>query len=148
MGGNTKSISLKVSGIKRAYLNALEIVPKKDVMPFVYFKNSGYLGTKGYLHLSQKEKSKEIFINGTNLPFTKKTMIVISNPNKYFQNQNADYPEQIVLHRIFCPPTGKLLIERKMFPSVGIYELRPWVLDSSNNVGGMAGDHIVISVDS
>ena len=38
-------------------------------------------------------------------------------------------------------------LERHLFPSDGIYEVRPWALDNRGETLGIAGDHIVISVD-
>lgn len=148
LGGNSEKLILKLSGVKTAYMVKAELSSKATTMPFVYFDNSGYLGTKGYLHLSQKEESKEIFINGTGVQNTKGTMLVSLKANKFFKELNADSPESDFLFRVMANRTSTIKLERKMFPSVGIYELRPWCINTNNQLFRIAGDHIVVSVDS
>ena len=43
--------------------------------------------------------------------------------------------------------SGDIPLTRDMFKSAGMYEARAWAVDKTGKTLGVAGDHIVITVD-
>jgi len=72
----------------------------------------------------------------------------LTRPNLLFASQN-DKEKCLVTQREISSSgtTGSITLDRKDFPSLGIYEMRAWATDKDGNRTGVAGDHIVISVD-
>ena len=140
---------LLISSASPIKLKSITVLNKSKLMPALAFENSGYLGSKGYLHLNQEsEKSGQITVDSSNVINAKKSRVEISKPNKFFTVMNSASMQPEVLLQVDAPLKGQFRIERSQFPSDGIYELRCWALDSGNNPVGLASDHIVISVDN
>lgn len=148
LGGKLKKIKLKFLGVKSPRITTLEAEKKQNLMPELYFENSSYLGSKGFIHLSQEKRSANLFVNSSNVQYAQSSLITISKPNKYFSTLNANFPQSNLLHALNKDLTTRFKITREMFPSDGIYQLRAWGIGKNGKVQGVAGDHIVISVDN
>lgn len=151
LGGSGGKLKLKLLNPSQAFvLEQITILPKRSLMPAISFDNSGYLGSKGFLHLSNsKIKNAIIAVDASAVEGARKVRLSISKPNLYFKVQNATIEEADLLTTLEIDSTlnDKVKLKRDLFPSDGIYEVRPWALTEKGNPIGLAGDHIVISVD-
>ncbi|MBI1269704.1 hypothetical protein GC174_04650 [bacterium] len=151
LGGSGGKLKLKLLNPRQTFvLEEITILPKLSLMPTISFENSGYLGSKGFLHLSNsKLKEATIDVDASAVEGARKIRLSISKPNLYFKFQNATIEEADLLTTIEIDSVmkNKLKLERSLFPSDGIYQVRPWALDDREATLGIAGDHIVISVD-
>jgi hypothetical protein len=130
-------------------VQSIAFVPVAELAPRVSFANSGWLGSKGFVHLSATSPPQTLSYDSTTVTGAQNTMVEISRANLFFENQNTRHASAVKLKDIrLSGKSGTLILKRDMFPAVGIYELRPWALDSEGKTTGVAGDHIVISVDS
>ncbi len=131
-------------------IESAEFVPARKIMPLICFANSGYLGTKGFLHFSSKQPSVKVTCYRNDVPGAAGFSLVIMRPNVFLA------PDQLNEARQSPPvwkqfrqnsPTGDVLLTRDMFQSAGIYQARVWALDAQGNRIGVAGDHINISIE-
>lgn len=151
LGYKGGKLKLKLLNPKQTFtVDEVSIMPKASLMPEISFENSGYLGSKGFLHLSEsKSKEATIKVDGSAVEGARKLRLSVTKPNLYFKSQNATIEEPALLTtiEIDCAVKDNVKLERHLFPSDGIYEVRPWALDNRGETLGIAGDHIVISVD-
>jgi protein O-mannosyl-transferase len=150
LGGSAHAISLKTKD-ESALLTA-QFIPAEQLMPFITFANSGYLGTKGYLHLSPATSSGTVSCYKNEVPGATGFCLEIMLANAFLSpaDLNATHPSQT--HRVWKEiikqsKTGEVVFNRDFFPTPGIYQARAWALDSNGKRVGVAGDHIDISVD-
>lgn len=149
LGGRSGGFELYLPQRGELKILAIETLPASALMPLINFENSGFLGTKGFLHLDKKEKLKQIVTyNAQGVAGSQGVVFELTRPNLLFASQN-DKEKCLVIQREIksSGTTGSITLERKDFPSLGIYELRAWATDKDGNHIGVAGDHIVISVD-
>lgn len=149
LGGTSGGFELYLPLHAELKILEIETVAANTLMPIINFKNSGFLGTKGFLHLDRKEKLKEIVTYDTKgVPGAQGVVFELTRPNLLFASQN-DKEKCLVTQREISSSgtTGSITLDRKDFPSLGIYEMRAWATDKDGNRTGVAGDHIVISVD-
>jgi hypothetical protein len=132
-------------------IESVEIIAPETVMPRISFANSGFLGTKGFAHLSSSDTEFELNYDASKVAGAAAVGIEITRPNLNFEEdkQNTADKSKVVLTQIICPSKhGTIKIGRTMTPQVGLYELRPFAVDKHGARLGVSGDHIVISVDS
>ena len=146
-GGESRKLYLRNLSGKAPEIQKIVLAKKTDLMPTIDFENSGYLGSKGYMHLSSGEPVKRLLVDGSNVSGATSCRIIVSQPNKLFQTQNAAVPEANSLMTIEAPLNGSVEFKRVSFPSDGIYQVRCFSVDEGGNTLGLASDHIVISID-
>lgn len=119
-------------------------------MPVLDFENSGFMGSKGYLHISKTDSAKDLLVDAQSMPGATKVIVEIAQPNRYFESQNtaASSPSSLVMKTIDAKLSDTIKLERSLFPSVGIYQVRAYGIDAKGNKIGLASDHIVVAVDS
>jgi hypothetical protein len=148
LGGSAHAISLKTKD-ESALLTA-QFIPAEQIMPFITFANSGYLGTKGYLHLSAAAPAGTVSCYKNEVPGATGFALEIMKANAFLSPDELNATQQS--HRVWKEiikqsKTGEVAFNRDFFPSPGIYQARAWALDSNDKRIGVAGDHIDISVD-
>jgi hypothetical protein len=126
------------------------ILPAKKIMPSIDFNNSGYLGSKGFLHLSAKHPSEKILCNANEVANVDHFSLEILNPNQFLNpaEQNGVAPAAQALKEIRS--NGKqpfVVIKKSDLEGQGLYQARLWLMDNNGQRIGVAGDHIIISVD-
>jgi len=126
----------------------IEILSASALMPSISFPNSGYLGRKGFIHLTRSHRSETITADATKVPGATGVVFEITNPNQWFPSQNTNSPTPTMTEMQLPHTTGSITLDRKIFPTVGLYEGRAWAVDKDGTRLGVAGDHIVIAVDS
>lgn len=126
----------------------VEFHRKDELMPRLLFENSGYLGSKGFLHLTDTRRTAQLDIEAGSVSGAVAAYVALTRPNKRFARLNSSVPERDILRKIAVDKSGTITLDRSMFPSTGFYELRAWRLDESGKIIGLAGDHIVVAVDS
>jgi hypothetical protein len=134
--------SLVVTSIKS--MTAIELMPQ------LYFANSGFLGTKGFTHLSSKDPKTILTCTSNDVPGAKTFALEIIRPNLFLptNDQNAPEASRLQLRLIkSATKTGDIILERKDFPAAGIYQARLFALDAKGDSIGVAGDHIDIAVE-
>ena len=128
-------------------VTAARVVPHAVLMPSISFPNSGYLGTKGYLHLGKDQPDRTVTVDGHLVPGARTTALEITRANLLFEEQNGQRLSKVTKALIPCPLTGQVEFHVKDFAAPGIYEARLWAKDEANKFIGVSSDHIVLSVD-
>jgi hypothetical protein len=127
-----------------------EIVNAENIMPSIDFDNSGYLGSKGFLHLSAKHPSEKIRCSKNEVANANHFSLEILKPNQFLNpaEQNGIAPAAQALKEL--QSSGKMgFIEIRLsdLEGPGLYQARLWSIDKTGRRIGVAGDHIIISVD-
>ncbi|MBX9694916.1 MAG: hypothetical protein K2Z81_21185, partial [Cyanobacteria bacterium] len=135
-----RSAHLKITGIK--------LMAPENVVPQMGFPNSGFFGTKGFLHLSQKDTQVPLHIDVSGIPGASGAVLEVTRPNLYFELQNTILESKVKMTDLPFSKEGELILRRKELPALGVYEARPWAVDKNGKKLGICGDHIVISVES
>lgn len=148
LGGRLEALLLTSPCLKGAKVEKIEIPDETATIPHISFAGSGYLGSKGFMHLSATgTKSMPLEIDGRGVPGSSSTVFEIGLPNRLFTSLNGPRSESQLLKELPAPLSGSLTIGRELFPTAGIYEGRAFCLDEAGERTGLAGDHIVIAVD-
>ena len=149
LGGSCRGLKLLLPDNCHLAISSVELIPPEAIMPVLRFPNSGYLGSKGYLHLSQLDRSQVVTVDARHVPGAAAIQIEITRPNLLFDSQNTAEPCSVIMERLEVDTAyGALTLRRERFPSAGIYEARARAIDAHGEPIGVAGDHIVISVDN
>lgn len=149
LGGQTRGFKLLLPENCHLLLESVAIVAADDIMPSVHFADSGFLGSKGFVHISKSAPQQEILIRSDNVAAATATQLELTRANLFFESQNTKDASRVQLKTFHINSTnGRFQLRRDMFPAAGIYELRPWALNSRGEIQGVCGDHIVIAVDS
>ncbi len=148
MGGTSSGFELYLPLHGELKILSVETIPASALMPTIVFKNSGFLGTKGFLHLGKDKLEDTISYDVKGVPGAAGVVFELTRPNLLFASQN-DKDKCLVMQREIksTDTTGSVTLERKDFTALGIYELRAWAVDRGGERLGVSGDHIVISVD-
>ena len=148
LGGNSREFELYLPLRCELKVLSVETVPASAVMPSIAFAKSGFLGTKGYLHLGSNKQQDTVQYDAGGISGCTGVLFELTRTNLLFASQNDTEKSQVTLKEIKSPGTkGSITLERKDFSGLGIYELRAWAVDKDGNRLGVSGDHIVISVD-
>jgi len=149
LGGNTHEYKIYFPEGAQVKVKSLSLVPAKEMMPTIDFANSDYLGTKGFVHLGADKQSQSITYDATTMPGAANAEFEITRANLLFAEQNTTTPSSVVMTTLKeAGSSGEFTLKRSMFKDLGIYQGRAWALDEHGKRLGVAGDHIVISVDS
>jgi hypothetical protein len=127
-----------------------QIVPAEKIMPSIDFNNSGYLGSKGFLHLSTGHPSERILCNANKVANVDHFSLEILKSNQFLNpaEQNGIASAAQALKEITS--NGKqpfIMIQKSDLEGQGLYQARLWAIDKNGQRAGVAGDHIIISID-
>lgn len=148
LGGQTHPFRLLVPGGTKMQINSVSLVPKQYLTPELKFENSGYFGTKGYLHLGPKEPKQSLQIEVSQVPNASGFSVEITRANLLFEAQNPQKGSKVAQsNQVHEKISESVILEFKDFNTPGIYELRAFPLSKDGEICGAASDHIVISVD-
>jgi protein O-mannosyl-transferase len=131
----------------KATIDSVTAVPPAVLTPQITFANSGYMGTKGYLHLGKSAPAQPIVFDSGAIPGAAATAIEVTRANLLFEEQNGQHFSKVSKPLVRLPLKGSIVLDPKEFTAPGIYEIRLWAKDNSDKVVGVSSDHIVISVD-
>lgn len=149
LGGQANRLMLTFPANSDLSLIALRGMPAPHMMPSISFPNSGYLGTKGYGHLSDADNKLKLGYAVDGIPGARSAAFEVTLPNQCFEWPNAVGPSAQVMKTITRNGVkGTLTLDRSMFPVAGLYEVRCIARDSNDKAVGIPGDHICISVDN
>jgi hypothetical protein len=149
LGGVSKGFELYLPMRGELKILSIETVPATALMPSIDFKNSGFLGTKGFMHLGKDKLKDTITYDAKAVPGAAAVVFELTRPNLLFASQNDKDKCLVTMKEIKAAgTTGSVTLERKDFSALGIYEVRAWAVDKDGNRLGVAGEHIVISVDN
>ncbi|HEY9759401.1 MAG TPA: hypothetical protein V6C97_29855, partial [Oculatellaceae cyanobacterium] len=130
---------------------AFERIPADELMPILDFANSGYLGSKGFLHLNQAHNKEHLYCLKNDVPGADHFMLEIMRPNVFVDptsEQNGTSAAKQKLKEIqSSTKTGAIEVSTKDLQGHGLYQARLWSVDKNNRRIGVAGDHIIIDVD-
>lgn len=130
-----------------ARLLAVKALLWTDLTPRIDFENSSYMGTKGYLHLGADKPQNKITVDASTVRGAASAEMEITRPNLLFEEQNSASYSSFAREHTPTKLKQTVILDKKDFPSPGIYELRAWAKDGTGKVIGLASDHIVIAVD-
>lgn len=147
LGGQTGKFRLLIPPHSKLALTSVNIMPSDLVSPKISFPNSGYLGTKGYLHLGKDQDKQTIHVSTQNMGEAARTELEITRANLLFEDQNCQSKSRVLWRTLpVNAKEGDCTLEYKNFPTPGIYEIRAWSLRPDGSIYGVASDHIVLSV--
>lgn len=147
-GGEFEKVRLIFPPMSKIRITEFKSVPASAIMPAIKFENSGYLGTKGYLHLSSVDKFKNLQFDCSRIAGAVSGELEITRANLLFEEQNSTKESAVRWKKIpLSTVSGTTQLSRTDFSSPGIYELRCRALRNDGSLAGVASDHIVISVD-
>lgn len=130
---------------------AFEKIPATELMPILDFTNSGYLGSKGFLHLNQANPKKLLSCLKNDVPGADHFILEIMRPNVFVDptsEQNGTSLAKQKLKEIQASTKiGPIEISMEDLQGHGLYQARLWSVDKNNHRLGVAGDHIIINVD-
>lgn len=148
LGGKCHGFILKLPHEMKAQIEKIEILKADSVCPSISFEGGGYLGNKGYLHVTKEKPG--ILQYDLKLPEAAGGAIEITRANLLFEEQNGSEPSKVTGQTIDLPSgekTGKVVLDISRFPSLGIYELRLYAKDKQGRRSHNS-DHIVIARDN
>jgi protein O-mannosyl-transferase len=148
LGG--KNHGLKLLFPENCHLTVTDIrsVPPASLLPKISFTNSGFTGSKGFLHISKVHPESAIIFDVNGTPGAHGVMWEITRPNVFFEEQNSAKQSPATKDKIISmSKTGELKIDVEKFPMIGLYEARAWAVDADGKPLSVSGDHIVISRD-
>jgi protein O-mannosyl-transferase len=149
LGGECRGLELRLPESSRVRITKVELVRSPEMMPSLTFANSGFLGTKGFAHLSQEQPELKLALDTSKVPGASGAILEITRANVFFESQNSAEPSGVVMKRIPLNSTaGEISLRRADFGAVGLHEARARAMDSNGNPVGVAGDHFVISIDN
>lgn len=148
LGGNTHKFRLLMPPGTKFRISSIELAAPQSVVPLISFQNSGYFGTKGYLHLGPDQPEQELTVSVREIPEAKTYELEITRANLLFESQNGQSRSKVLWNLIpGGSATGQTVLNFKDFKTPGIYEIRAWALDKNGTICGAASDHVVLSVD-
>ncbi|MBY0358125.1 MAG: hypothetical protein K2W82_09005 [Candidatus Obscuribacterales bacterium] len=148
LGGKYNKLRVLLPANSTVRISSIAIIKNEKVMPLLKFPNSGYLGSKGYLHLGAQEQSQTLSVDCSHIAGANSTELEITRANLLFEEQNCRKQSAVKMRLLQSPQTiTDFTLNLKEFPMPGIYEVRAWAKDSTGKLCGVASDHIVISVD-
>jgi hypothetical protein len=151
LGGNVHELRILFPEASKVTVKSIELVPARQLIPVIDSEKSDYLGTKGYLHLGADKPECKITYDVRGIKNAKSIVFEITRTNLLFSSQNTAEPSTVVNPDAQLKgdgPVGSVTLERKNFKGLGLYEGRAWAIDENGTRIGLAGDHIVIAVDS
>lgn len=147
LGGGQARFKLLTPPQSKLRIESISVVPTAQLMPKLNFVNSGYTGTKGYLHLTPKTQTESLTVDATGVPGAKTTLLEVTRANMFFEEQNCTNMSKIQSRTISAPAKGSVLLNKRDFPADGLYELRAWAIDEHGKKLGLSSDHICVSID-
>jgi hypothetical protein len=148
-GGQSREFKLLLPENSDLIVRKVAVVQSGKIMPTISFANSGYLGTKGYLHLSSTDNKQDIAADASQLPGASQIILEITRPNLLFESQNTKDKSQVLMKSlVLAANKGTFHLRRDEFPETGIYEARARAQNADGQPIGVSGDHIVISIEN
>jgi len=149
LGGRSRGLKLCLPDRSDLVIKRVSVVSAQDLVPRLDFDHSGVLGSKGFIHLSTAEPGKELRFDVSRIAGAERASLAITRPNILFESQNPEREGRVTMKRIeLGTRDGIIRLERGMFPSAGVYQVRLWALDGNGRTRGVGSDHLVVSVDS
>lgn len=148
-GDTFEKVRLLLPPNTKIRLKSIACPPDGVLLPKLSFANSGYLGSKGYLHLGPSQKLQTVHVDCSGIKSAAKCELEITRANLLFEEQNARLESAVQWRKIpHQSPVGDIDLRYDQFPSPGIYEVRVRALGDDGKIVGVTSDHIVISVDT
>jgi hypothetical protein len=127
-----------------------QIIQSSELMPELDFANSGYLGSKGFLHLDGAHDRVKLQCVHNDVPGADHFILEVMRANVFVDptsEQNGVTAAKQMLKEIQgTGRIGSLEISKSDLQGHGLYQARLWSVDKTNHRIGVAGDHIIIDV--
>ena len=151
LGGKCHELMLRLPHLSHYAIDKVEIVPAVALIPKVSFANCGYLGSKGFLHISASQPRQSIDFDVSTMDGATGVMVETTRTNLLFEEQNGNTLSSVARSlalEIEEGLKGQIHLTREAFSSPGIYQIRLFAKDKNGRRMGQASDHIVVSVDN
>ncbi|MBS1995181.1 MAG: hypothetical protein JSS86_02680 [Cyanobacteria bacterium SZAS LIN-2] len=149
LGGRCHDLLLRLPHCSHYSIDKVEIVPATQLIPSLTFANCGYLGSKGFLHLSKAEPKQILDYDVSTIPGAGGVMVETTRTNLLFEEQNGNTLSKIARSlEMEEGAKGHIELKREDFPSPGIYQIRLFAKDKNSERIGQASDHVVVAVDN
>lgn len=148
LGGRIRAFRLLIPPGASYKLESFASAQADGVIPSIYVPNSGYLGSKGYLHLSPKESSLTLEADASKISGASSIALELTRTNLLFEEQNTKKRSKVAQDFLVYPEARKTItLEHKQFAGPGLYELRAFALDKNGKIISPSSDHMVLSVE-
>lgn len=146
LGGQYTEFKLVIPAHADLTIRAISNKNPAELMPQISFPNSGYLGTKGHLELSNKKAVATIHVDASKITGATKCRLEITRVNLQFMEQNSQEFSNVALLKPELDTTcGDYSLRVNILRQPGLYQLRAWALDNAGKIIGVASDHININ---
>ncbi|MBU6452670.1 MAG: hypothetical protein KGS72_12865 [Cyanobacteria bacterium REEB67] len=148
LGGKCHELLLRLPHACHYAIDKVEIVPAAQLIPKISFANDGYLGSKGFMHISRKDGEQSLDYDATGIKGADGVMIETTRTNLLFEEQNGDSLSRIASSVDMQEGAkGKIILKRSDFPALGLYQIRLFAKDKNGDRIGQSSDHIVVAVE-
>jgi len=148
LGGKTHRFRLLIPAGAKMRIRAVALPQKQLVIPAISFANSGYFGTKGYIHLGPKQNKASLKVDVSKISGATKFALEVTRTNLLFEEQNPQAQSKVAgKFQVFEQKQGDVVLNYADFKSAGLYELRIVPLAADGSICGAASDHLAVSVD-
>lgn len=148
-GGTCCKMTLLLPAERKLVIDEISIKSADNVIPNISFDHSGYLENHGILHLNKDRPKQTLTYDVKHILGSTGVMFEITRPGTYFTEHNCKEINKALLKAIsIVGAHGQLVLSIKDFPGPGTYQLRARGLDRNGNLIGLAGDHIIVSVQN
>ncbi len=148
-GGDFRKFKFLLPPHTSLTLTKISAPDRASIMPAISFENSGYLGSKGYLHLGASSAERTLRVDCSRIERACSSELEITRANLLFEEQNSRLESAVQWRKVpIKSATGTAVLRYAEFPRPGIYEVRARALGKDGKLVGVSSDHIVISVDA
>lgn len=147
-GGNCRGFKLLLPKGSDLLIDGISIQPSDSLIPRLSFDHSGYLENRGIVHLNPGTPTQNLTYDVGGIPAAANAIAEITQQSTFFDDHNCRELNRNLLKIVNLPgEQGTLKLNASDFPTNGFYQLRIRAIDKDSNPVGLAGDHIIVSLE-
>lgn len=148
LGGTATEFKLRFPAGTDVAIKQIKAAPASSVMPDLSAQGADYSGTKGFLHLDTQRPTVTISFDASSVPNASAVQLEVTRGNQFFEEQNTrELSRFAAIVKTIRGTTGSFELDKSLFPQQALYQIRIWAVDSNDKRTGVAGDHLMVSVD-
>jgi hypothetical protein len=148
MGGMCHQMKLLLPPGTQWAISEIAVTPAQAIMPILSVPVAGNQNRLGYIELNPKYPTAQLDFNVDAIPEAIGVALELSAPNAFFQLHNTSRTEPAsCTFKTMHGKQGSIILDLHDFKLDGIYEARLRALNSDEKQVGLAGDHVVITVN-
>jgi hypothetical protein len=146
-GNKAHCLKLTMPRTAIARITNIWFEPIEKMMPRINFASNANQNSLGFIELSNSFQDCQIEYDSSKVLGANKVMLEFTASDQTFALANeTKQPQSFHGYKELKGLKGLISLNKKDFPSSGIYEIRLRSFDNNNKMVGMAGNHIVVTV--